>query len=215
MKKRTLTVSAAALVLALGAAAPGIAQEAQLSESAQVGLTQLGIDAGSVGVITADQAAQIENVLGSSDTDEIKAARVDVILGHPGDTGATAKLGAQQLQDSVTADMNMLGITTTGVDNLKLGELAAIENIVNSSADNASKTAQIEEIMGQSQATTAGGWGVPQLQDSVTVEMNQLGIDTTAVDSLTLDKLAQIEGVVNSSDPRDTKRARIERILAQ
>jgi hypothetical protein len=215
VKQRFLTVSAAALALALSAAAPGMAQEARLSDSAQIGLTQLGIDAGSVGVITADQAAQIENVLGSSDSNEIKASRVEVILGHPGDTGGAAKLGAAQLQDSVTADMNMLGITTTGVDDLKLSELAEIENVVNSSADDTSKTQQIQQILGRSEASTAGGWGVPQLQDSVTVEMNQLGIDTTAVDSLTLDKLAQIEGVVNSTDPRDTKRARIEQILAE
>jgi hypothetical protein len=215
VNQRYLTVSAAALALALGAASPGMAQETQLSDSARIGLSQLGVDAGAVGVITADQAAQIENVLGSSDTDEIKASRVGVILGQPGDTGGAAKLGAQQLQDSVTADMNMLGITTTGVDDLKLSELAAIENIVKSTADDTSKTAQIQQILGRSEAETAGGWGVPQLQDSVTVEMNQLGIDTTAVDSLTLDKLAQIEGVVNSTDPRDTKRARIERLLAE
>jgi len=105
-------------MLALGAVAPGIAQDAQLSDSARIGLVQLGIDADTVGMVTADQAAQIENVLGSGDTDAIKASRVEVILGHPGDTGAPAKLGAMQLRDSVTADMNKLGITTTGVDDL-------------------------------------------------------------------------------------------------
>ncbi|HMQ93793.1 MAG TPA: hypothetical protein PKA33_14780 [Amaricoccus sp.] len=215
MNKRFLTASAAALALALGAAAPGIAQQAQLSDSTQIGLSQLGFDVASVGVITADQAAQIENVMGSTDTDQTKAARIAAILGQPGDAAVPAKLGAQQLQDSVTADMNMLGITTTGVENLTLSELAEIENIVGSSADNASKTARIQEVMGRSEATTAGSWGVPQLQDSVTVEMNQLGIDSTGVDALTLDKLAEIEGVVNSSDDNDEKRARIERIMAE
>ncbi len=215
VKQRFLTVSAAALVLALGSVAPGIAQEAQLSDSAQSGLIQLGIDANSVGMITAEQAAQIENVLGSTDSDTIKASRVDVILGHPGDSGGAAKLGVSQLQDSVTTEMNMLGVTTTGVENLKLSELAEIENVVNSSADDASKTARIQEIFGRSEATTPGGWGVPQLQDSVTAEMNQLGIDTTSVDTLTLNKLAQIEGVVNSSDTNQIKRDRIERLLAE
>ena len=215
MTKRFLPASAAALILALGAAAPGMAQQAQLSDSARIGLSQLGFDLVSVGVITADQAAQIENVMGSTDSDQSKSARVAAILGQPGDAGVPARPGVRQLQDSVTADMNMLGITTTGVDKLTLSELAAIENIVASGADDASKTAQIQEILGRSEATTAGGWGVPQLQDSVTAEMNRLGIDTGAVDSLTLDKLAEIEGVVNSTDERDAKRARIERILAE
>ena len=149
MTKRFLTASAAALILALGAAAPGMAQQAQLSDSARIGLSQLGFDLVSVGVITADQAAQIENVMGSTDSDQSKSARVAAILGQPGDAGVPARPG------------------------------------------------------------------VPQLQDSVTAEMNRLGIDTGAVDSLTLDKLAEIEGVVNSTDERDAKRARIERILAE
>ena len=42
-------------------------------------MAQLGYDISTLGVITADQNAQIENVLGGTDADDQKVARIDVI----------------------------------------------------------------------------------------------------------------------------------------
>ena len=109
MKTKLLAaVSAAALSLAL-MSAPAFAQEQQLSDSAAAGMAALGIDTTGL-VVTADQAAQIENVLGSTDADSIKKAHIEEIVG--GEATATGRLGTDQLRSSVSAGMASLGLDT-------------------------------------------------------------------------------------------------------
>lgn len=208
-------VSAAALALAVSATVPVSAQAQQLQDSVASGLAAIGYDTSGVGTITSDQAAQIENVLNSTDADEQKVARVDAILGQPGDAGVPASLGVAQLEDSVKAAMVGLNVDTAGVETLSLTELAQIENVVNSSDEETEKRARIEEIMGRSEGSVDSAWGVQQLQSSVAADMVQLGFDTESIDALSLGELAQIENVVSSSEAEDVKRQRIEQILAQ
>ena len=109
MKTTLLTaVSAAALSLTL-ITAPAFAQERQLSDSAMSGMAALGMDTTGV-MVTADQAAQIENVLGSTDADSIKKAHIEEIIA--GEATATGRLGTDQLRSSASEGMASLGLNT-------------------------------------------------------------------------------------------------------
>jgi hypothetical protein len=62
-------------------------------------------------------------------------------------------------------------------------------------------------------AAGAQDLGLKQLQDSATSSFAKLGLDTTPIDTLTIEELSQIQSVSNSSDADQTKIGRIETIL--
>ena len=155
MKTRLLTaVSAAALSLTL-ISAPAFAQEQQLSDSAMAGMAALGMDTTGL-VVTADQAAQIENVLGSTDADSIKKAHIEEIIG--GEATATGRLGTDQLRSSAAEGMASLGLDAEVVPTLTVEQLAAIENVTGSQATDDSKRAQINEIVGATTRRARAPW---------------------------------------------------------
>ena len=173
MRSKFLTaVSAAALSVALMSAAPVMSQEQQLSDSAHAGMAALGIDTTGV-MMTADQAAQIENVLGSTDPDTVKKSHIEEIVA--GEATATGRLGTDQLRSSASAGMAALGIDTEVVPMLSVEQLAAIENITSSQATDDSKRAQVNEIVG---TTTAGAGAMGANDDAVMADVAGLGINT-------------------------------------
>jgi hypothetical protein len=203
--------SAAALSLALVAGAPAIGQG--LDDAAARGLAQLGIQAPPTESLSTEQVAEIQNVLSSTDTDDIKRARIQEILGGSEAT-ATGRLGVRQLQSSVGADLASIGIDTSGLDMLTLGQLAQIENVMNTDEPDDIKRMRVEEIIG-GEASATGRLGVGQLQSSVAAGLASLGIDAEGIEALSLEQLAQIENVINSTDADDIKRGRIDQIMAQ
>jgi hypothetical protein len=207
VERYKFSVSAAALSLAL-IAAPAFAQG--FDDAAAAGLARLGIQAPAIETLTTEQVAQITNVINSSDTDEIKRSRIDLILGD--EATATGRLGVRQLQDSVSADLAALGVDTEGVDMLTLSQLGQLQNITSSSDTDEVKKAQIEEVMG-GEATATGRLGVTQLQDSAAAELAALGVDAEVVETLTVSQLGQIENVMSSSDSDQQKKMRIEQIV--
>jgi hypothetical protein len=207
VERYKFSVSAAALSLAL-IAAPAFAQG--FDDAAAAGLARLGIQAPAIETLTTEQVAQITNVINSSDTDEIKRSRIDLILGE--EATATGRLGVRQLQDSVSADLAALGVDTEGVDMLTLSQLGQLQNITSSGETDEIKKAQIEEVMG-GEATATGRLGVTQLQDSATAELAALGVDAEVVETLTVSQLGQIENVMSSSDSDQQKKMRIEQIV--
>jgi hypothetical protein len=209
VERYKFSVSAAALSLAL-IAAPAFAQG--FDDAAAAGLARLGIQAPAIETLTTEQVAQITNVINSSDSDEIKRSRIDLILGE--EATATGRLGVRQLQDSVSADLAALGVDTEGVDMLTLSQLGQLQNITSSSDTDEVKKAQIEEVMG-GEATATGRLGVTQLQDSAAAELAALGVDAEVVETLTVSQLGQIENVMSSSDSDEQKKMRIEQIVNQ
>jgi hypothetical protein len=207
VERYKFSVSAAALSLAL-IAAPAFAQG--FDDAAAAGLARLGIQAPAIETLTTEQVAQITNVINSSDSDEIKRSRIDLILGE--EATATGRLGVRQLQDSVSADLAALGVDTEGVDMLTLSQLGQLQNITSSGETDEIKKAQIEEVMG-GEATATGRLGVTQLQDSATAELAALGVDAEVVETLTVSQLGQIENVMSSSDSDQQKKMRIEQIV--
>ena len=211
--RRTLlsAANAAALSLALVAGTPILAQG--LDDAAARGLAQLGIQAPPTESLSTEQVAQIQNVLSSTDADDAKRARIQEILGLSEAT-ATGRLGVRQLQASVGADLASIGIDTSGLDMLTLGQLAQIENVMSGGDPDDIKRMRVEEIIG-GEATATGRLGVGQLQSSVAAGLASLGIDAEGVEALSLEQLAQIENVINSSDSNDSKRGRIDQIMAE
>jgi hypothetical protein len=199
-----------ALSLAFGA--PVLAQ-AQLEESAVIGLTELGFDASQFEPLSVEQAAEIENVLGSSESEAVKIARIEEIIG----ANAGAEVGeaeAEQLRDSVAAEMAELGVDTSGAETLSVAQLTEIEAVTSSNETEEAKRAQIQQIVGTAPATAVDP-GVEQLRESVAADMTALGMPTDAVDGLSLAQLAQIENITAAGDSNGDKRAHIERVLAE
>jgi hypothetical protein len=201
-------VSAAALSVALMSAAPVMAQEQQLSDSAHAGMAALGIDTTGV-MMTADQAAQIENVLGSSETDEIKKAAIEEIVG--GEATATGRLGTDQLRSSISSQMSALGLDTEVVPMLSVEQLAGIENVTASTATDESKRAQINEITG---ATVAGGGAMGANDPAIMAGVASLGINTNEFGVLSAEQMTQIQPVLSDTGADADKKGRIERNIA-
>jgi len=201
-------VSAAALSLTL-ISAPSFAQEQQLSDSAAAGMAALGMDTTGL-VVTADQAAQIENVLGSTDPDTVKKSHIEEIVA--GEATATGRLGTDQLRSSASAGMAALGIDTEVVPMLSVEQLAAIENITSSQATDDSKRAQVNEIVG---TTTAGAGAMGANDDAVMADVAGLGINTNEIGVLTAEQMTHIQTVLSGTGTDTDKKAQIERIIAE
>ena len=209
MKTKLLAaVSAAALSLTL-ISAPSFAQEQQLSDSAAAGMAALGMDTTGL-VVTADQAAQIENVLGSTDADSIKKAHIEEIVG--GEATATGRLGTDQLRSSASTGMAALGIDTEVVPTLSVEQLAAIENVTSSQATDDSKRAQVNEIVG---TTTAGAGAMGANDAAVMADVAGLGINTNEIGVLTAEQMTHIQTVLSGTSADTDKKAQIERIIAE
>ena len=209
MKTKLLAaVSAAALSLTL-ISAPSFAQEQQLSDSAAAGMAALGMDTTGL-VVTADQAAQIENVLGSTDADSIKKAHIEEIVG--GEATATGRLGTDQLRSSASTGMAALGIDTEVVPMLSVEQLAAIENVTSSQATDNSKRAQVNEIVG---TTTAGAGAMGANDAAVMADVAGLGINTNEIGVLTAEQMTHIQTVLSGTSADTDKKAQIERIIAE
>ena len=119
----------------------------QLQSSVGADLAAIGIDTSGLEMLTLTQLAQIENVMGGDDPDDIKKMRVEEIIG--GEATATGRLGVAQLQSSVAADLASLGIDAEGVEALSLEQLAQIENVMGSSDADDAKRARIGRIMAE------------------------------------------------------------------
>lgn len=207
-KLPTATATAFAVSLAL-LAAPVSAQG--FSDSAAAGLAKLGISA-PVDSLTNDQVAQITNILASSDTDAIKKSHIESVLGR-NEATATGRLGVAQMRSSATSDLAQLGIQAD-VDTLTLSQLGQIQNVVASNDSTDVKKQRVEGIIGN-EATATGRLGVGQLQDSAAADLAAIGVDAEAVEMLTISQLAQIENVMGSNATDDSKRAQVEKIIAE
>jgi hypothetical protein len=209
VKTRLLTAaSAAALSLAL-LAFPVSAQEGQLSDSAMAGMAALGMDTTGV-VVTADQAAQIENVLGSNDADSIKKSHIEEIIA--GEATATGRLGTDQLRSSASSTMSSLGLDTEVVPMLSVEQLAAIENVSGSQASDDSKRAQITEIVG---ANMSGAGAMGANDDAIMADVAGLGINTAEIGVLSAEQMSHIQTVLSGEGTNTEKKAQIERIIAE
>ncbi len=209
--KRTMisAASAAALSLALLGGTPVSAQGT--NDAVASGLAAIGVQAPNPDMLSAEQVGQLQNVLSSTDTDEVKRGRIQQILGN--EATATGRIGVAQLRSSVELDLADIGVDASGVDMLTVGQLAEIENVMSGGDTQDVKRGRVQEIMGN-EATATGRLGVAQLQDSVASDLASLGVDADGVEMLTLSQLGQIENVMGSSDTDENKRGQIERIMA-
>lgn len=55
--------------------------------------------------------------------------------------------------------------------------------------------------------------GLKQLQDSAVSSMAKLGMDTSMVEVLTLDELAQVQAITNSGESEQSQKGRIDTVL--
>jgi hypothetical protein len=62
-------------------------------------------------------------------------------------------------------------------------------------------------------ALSAQDLGLKQLQDSAMSNMAKLGMDTSMVEVLTLDELAQVQAITNSSESEESQKGRIDTVL--
>jgi hypothetical protein len=130
-------------------------------------------------------------------------------------------LAQTQLQDSATTTFAQLGLDTAVIDVLTVDELAQIETVASGSSSNEEKSEQIMLIVADAEArmptepaAPSEDLGLTQLRDSATTTLSQLGMDTSALDAMSLDELAQVQAVGSGSATDNEKVGQIERIIA-
>jgi hypothetical protein len=121
-------------------------------------------------------------------------------------------VASQGFDDTTARGLAVLGISTPPVETLSTDQVAQIQNVINSTDNDETKKDRIKQILGN-QATNTSRLGVAQLQDSVAADLAQLGIDASAVPSLTLTQLAQIEAAMSTNDTADIKKAKVGEII--
>jgi hypothetical protein len=210
MNRKLYSAASAAALSVMLMASPAFTQG--FSDAAASGLARLGYQAPPVESMSAEQIAQITNILNSQDDDTVKRTRIDLIMGET--ATATGRLGVAQMRDSAAADMARIGIDTEVVDSLTMSQLGQIENVMAGADSDDTKKMRVEEIIG-GEATATGRLGVSQLQDSAAAELAALGVDAEMVESLTVSQLGQIENIMSSSADDSSKRAQVEKILAE
>jgi hypothetical protein len=119
----------------------------QLQDSVSADLAALGVDTEGVELLTLSQLGQIQNITSSGDSDEVKKAAVEEVMG--GEATATGRLGVSQLQDSAAAELADLGVDAEVVETLTLSQLGQIENVMSSSDSDETKRMQIDRIVNQ------------------------------------------------------------------
>lgn len=140
------------------------------------------------------------------------------------------ELGLQQLQDSATTSLAQLGMSTEMVESLTLEELAQIQSVTSGSATEAAARQQVETILrGAEERIAAGGAEVPSgpagditpgnLEGDQVVAANvgtfltQIGMHDVDVNSLSQDKLLQIQSLQESDESADMMRRQVEEII--
>jgi hypothetical protein len=118
----------------------------QMRSSATSDLAMLGITA-DVDTLTLSQLSEIQNVVAGGESNDVKKARVEEILGN--EATATGRLGVVQLQDSAAADLAAIGVDSETVGLLTISQLGQIENVMSSSASDSEKRAQVEKIIAE------------------------------------------------------------------
>lgn len=126
---------------------------------------------------------------------------------------APAFAQSSQTVDSVETGLQELGVETS-VGELTPEQTLEIEAVLTGDDADQTKVQRIERIVSMDGTDAPGRLGVQQLHDSVTAELAELGIEDPGTDMLSLSELAQVETVLNSTDPDDLKRERIQGILA-
>lgn len=132
-----------------------------------------------------------------------------------------------QLEATVQAELVALEITGVDFDELTIGEVAAIKNILEEDMSEAEKTRRIEEIVGTEMSirtrtadvvyvyprSLVEMRGMSSLEQVVANDLAGLGIEADVGD-LTVNQLAEIKAVLESDEARNEKRRQVEAILA-
>jgi hypothetical protein len=149
-----------------------------------------------------------ENVVVRYGLSTVSAAALSLaLLGSP--------LAAQGFSDAAAANLAKLGVQTPPVESLTTEQVAEITNILASSDPDNLKKQHIHTVLGnEASPVTSGRLGARQLRDSATSDLAGLGIDASAVDTLTISQLGQIENVMAGPDAQDVKKLRVQEIIA-
>lgn len=140
------------------------------------------------------------------------------------------ELGLQQLQDSATTSLAQLGMSAEMVDSLTLEELAQIQAVTSGSATEAATRQQVETILrGAEERIAAGGAETPSgpagditpgslegdrvVAANVGTFLTQIGMHDVDVNSLSQDKLLQIQSLQESDQSADMMRRQVEEII--
>lgn len=204
---RRLVALITASSIAFGVAGGVSAQSMQLEDSVMSGLSQLGVGVPDGVMLTDMQIAEIENVLGSTDDNSDRVARIERILAQG--TVSDGGMNTQMLRDSVAISLAAMGYTDVDADMLSLMQVSEIENVTGSSDDATMQKARIDAILGGTMEGVGMSHGSRMLMDSVSSDLSSLGVSTDGLEMLSLSQLAEIENITGSTDSDEIKRDRI------
>jgi siroheme synthase (precorrin-2 oxidase/ferrochelatase) len=188
---------------ALIAAGPAFAQ--QLREQVNGQLMEHSIEVQNFDSLTQTQLQQIMLILNTTEDDSSKAAMIESLVAQKAPC-----VGNEQLRAQVAAQLQEHGIQVMNFDAVSGNDLVLIEAVMNSTAKDTAKKAQIERIFAEDAPISAN----ERLRESAAQCARSVNADVD-LDAMTPDQLVRIELIGGGSESESQKRQMIEKIADQ
>lgn len=203
------TVAAATLVLSPLAAT---AQESSLETSVEAQLQGMGFAVSDNAMFTPAEIAELKSLLDDSNSSD-QARRIEQIL----DTRATTMTnGAQSADKSVTQELVAYGYDVNPAS-LSAQQTSELRGILQSEESFSERKRQIEVTLGDTEYKGVE-WGVDPnfdlgLRSLIRNELVRFDMDID-VDTLSVEQLVEIKGVLEGDESRSDQEQRIKSIVA-
>ena len=203
MKLRAWKMAGAAALSLSILAGPALSDQMRDDVSNQ--LARHNIEIQNYDSLSSTQVSQIHLILSTSEDDCCKAAMIESLVAE-----RKACVATPQLRAEVAGQFKHHGIDAD-VDSISGPDLIVIEAVLNSTAKDTAKQAQVERIL----AVDSPMVGNEQLRASVQTCVQDVNAKVENIDALSPEQLIQIELVAGGTGSESEKRMMIERIADQ
>jgi hypothetical protein len=203
MKLRDLKMAGACALSLLVFAGQALAD--QMLDDVRNQLRINNIEVKNLDSLSSTQLSQMHLILSTSEDNCCKAAMIESLVSERNACVATPQLRAQ-----VAGQFKEHGIGVD-VDTISGPDLVVIEAVLNSSAKDTAKKAQIDRILAEDSPMV----GNDQLRAAVASCVKSVNADVDNLDALSPEQLIQIELVAGGSGSESEKRMMIENIADQ
>jgi hypothetical protein len=200
MRLRTWKMAGVAALSLSILAGPALSD--QMLDDVSNQLKMQNIEVKNLDSLSSTQLSQMHLILSTTEDDCCKAAMIESLVAEKKDC-----VGTPQLRAQVSGQLKEHGIAVDA-ETLSGPDLVVIESVLNSSAKDSAKEAQIERIL----AVDSPMVGSAQLRASVGSCIKSVNAKVDNLDALSPEQLIQIELVAGGSGSESEKRMMIENI---
>jgi hypothetical protein len=216
MKPNTLTglLLAGAMAGLMGTAASAqMADFTQLQDSVKVGLESLQVNTDTLGQLSMAQVAQLNAILESGDTNEIKAQAAANVIAQASapEPLVTATPEGAALLDALKTDLDRVGVQYAGLEGLTQAEAQQLTQVFERHPDDDVAAKQAAEAiilaLGDRGDMPAADEGVIQLETQVSAKLTALGLTPPPEGSLTFEQVGKLAGIFDAGGTEAEQKA--------